>query len=314
MPRRIIPVLCALVVALVPATALAQPAQDPSPAAPRGGVVYGDTKYDLQNQAGPGLARRRHGVRAGDLGRHEGRPAPRDRASRHARRRRPPSRRRPSRRRPRPTATRPTAGRSPPWVRRPSSRPSRSARSRWWRAASIALPTWGSRGARRSGRGRTRPRPLGHSRRPPGAHRSRYQRNSRHAHPPHRGQRLRAVPRRPRRRDRQGRALRRPRSPHRALVAVGDTKDDLPGAVPAVPAGDTKGDLTGAVAAIPAGDTKADLPARRRARVRTTPPWRRSATSQRPASTDDGTSGWRLAAVIEAGCPRRPRARRRPVR
>ena len=50
MPRRIIPVLCALVVALVPATALAQPAQDPSPAAPHGGVVYGDTKYDLQNQ------------------------------------------------------------------------------------------------------------------------------------------------------------------------------------------------------------------------------------------------------------------------
>ncbi len=54
MPRRIIPVLCALVVALVPATALAQPAQDPSPAAPHGGVVYGDTKYDLQNQADQG--------------------------------------------------------------------------------------------------------------------------------------------------------------------------------------------------------------------------------------------------------------------
>ena len=54
MPRRIIPVLCALVVALVPATALAQPAQDPSPAAPHGGVVYGDTKYDLQNQTDQG--------------------------------------------------------------------------------------------------------------------------------------------------------------------------------------------------------------------------------------------------------------------
>jgi hypothetical protein len=51
MSRRIIPVLCALAVALVPATALAQPAQDPSPAATQGGVVYGDTKYDLQNQA-----------------------------------------------------------------------------------------------------------------------------------------------------------------------------------------------------------------------------------------------------------------------
>jgi hypothetical protein len=51
MSRRIIPVLCALVVAIVPATALAQPAQDPSPTVTRGGVVYGDTKYDLQNQA-----------------------------------------------------------------------------------------------------------------------------------------------------------------------------------------------------------------------------------------------------------------------
>jgi hypothetical protein len=50
MYRRIIPVLCALVVAVVPATALAQPAQDPSPAADHTGVVYGDTKYDLQNQ------------------------------------------------------------------------------------------------------------------------------------------------------------------------------------------------------------------------------------------------------------------------
>ena len=50
MSRRIIPVLCALAVAVVPATALAQPAQDPSPVVTRGGVVYGDTKYDLQNQ------------------------------------------------------------------------------------------------------------------------------------------------------------------------------------------------------------------------------------------------------------------------
>ena len=50
MSRRLIPVLCALAVAVVPATALAQPAQDPSPGATHGGVVYGDTKYDLQNQ------------------------------------------------------------------------------------------------------------------------------------------------------------------------------------------------------------------------------------------------------------------------
>jgi hypothetical protein len=51
MSRRLIPVLCALAVAVVPATALAQPAQDPSPAATHGDVSYGDTKYDLQNQS-----------------------------------------------------------------------------------------------------------------------------------------------------------------------------------------------------------------------------------------------------------------------
>ncbi len=51
MYRRLIPVLCALAVAVVPATALAQPAQEPSPAATQSGVGYGDTKYDLQNQS-----------------------------------------------------------------------------------------------------------------------------------------------------------------------------------------------------------------------------------------------------------------------
>jgi hypothetical protein len=51
MSRRIIPVLCVLAVAVVPATALAQPIQDP-PTVTRGSVVvYGDTKYDLQNHA-----------------------------------------------------------------------------------------------------------------------------------------------------------------------------------------------------------------------------------------------------------------------
>src|SRR3954462_9835249 len=50
MSRRIIPVLSALAADVLPATALAQPAQDPSPVVTRGGVVYGDTKYDLQNQ------------------------------------------------------------------------------------------------------------------------------------------------------------------------------------------------------------------------------------------------------------------------
>ena len=39
MSRRIIPILCALAVAVVPATAIAQPIQDPSPAAKQTGVV-----------------------------------------------------------------------------------------------------------------------------------------------------------------------------------------------------------------------------------------------------------------------------------
>ena len=50
MSRRIIPVLCALAVAVVPATALAQPAQDPSPVVTRGGVVYGERIDVVQNQ------------------------------------------------------------------------------------------------------------------------------------------------------------------------------------------------------------------------------------------------------------------------
>ena len=56
MSRRIIPILCALVVAVVPATALAQPMQDPSPAPKQTGVIYGDTKYDLQNQQDQAVA------------------------------------------------------------------------------------------------------------------------------------------------------------------------------------------------------------------------------------------------------------------
>jgi len=56
MSRRIIPILCALAVAVVPATALAQPIQDPSPAAKQTGVIYGDTKYDLQNQQDQSVA------------------------------------------------------------------------------------------------------------------------------------------------------------------------------------------------------------------------------------------------------------------
>jgi hypothetical protein len=48
MSRRIIPGLCVLALA-VPATAVAQPVQDP-PATKSAPVVYGDAKYDLQNQ------------------------------------------------------------------------------------------------------------------------------------------------------------------------------------------------------------------------------------------------------------------------
>jgi hypothetical protein len=70
-----------------------------------------------------------------------------------------------------------------------------------------------------------------------------------------------------------------------AVVAVGDTKGDLPGAVSAIPPGDTKDDLPGSVAS-PATHNSAVAP-----RV----------TSQPTASTDDATNGWRLAALIEAG-------------
>jgi hypothetical protein len=70
-----------------------------------------------------------------------------------------------------------------------------------------------------------------------------------------------------------------------AVLAVGDTKGDLRGAVAAVPPGDTKDDLPGAVAS-PATHNTAVAP---------------RATSQSTASTDDATNGWRLAAVIEAG-------------
>ncbi|HEX6620241.1 MAG TPA: hypothetical protein VF024_11310 [Solirubrobacteraceae bacterium] len=85
---------------------------------------------------------------------------------------------------------------------------------------------------------------------------------------------------------------------HAVLVATGDTKSDLPGAVAVVPPGDTKGDLTSTVPASPAGDTKDDLPS--------TPATHNTAvaprtTSQPAASTDDATNGWRLAAVIEGG-------------
>jgi hypothetical protein len=67
---------------------------------------------------------------------------------------------------------------------------------------------------------------------------------------------------------------------HVVLVATGDTKDDVPGAVAAVPPGDTKDDLP----STPASHNTAVAP---------------RATSPSTASTHDATNGWRLAAVIE---------------
>ena len=83
-----------------------------------------------------------------------------------------------------------------------------------------------------------------------------------------------------------------------AIVVTGDTKGDLPGAVPAVGAGDTKDDLPGAVPAVGAGDTKDDLPSTPASHNTAVAP---RAPSQATASTDDATNGWRLAAVIEGG-------------
>ena len=69
---------------------------------------------------------------------------------------------------------------------------------------------------------------------------------------------------------------------HAVLVATGDTKNDLPGDIAAVPPGDTKDDLP----STPASHNTAVAP---------------RATSPSTASTDDATNGWRLAAVIEGG-------------
>jgi len=65
---------------------------------------------------------------------------------------------------------------------------------------------------------------------------------------------------------------------HAVLVAAGDTKSDLPGAVAVVAPGDTKDDLPSTVAS----HNTAIAP-------------------QSTASSHDATNGWRLAAVIEGG-------------
>jgi hypothetical protein len=85
---------------------------------------------------------------------------------------------------------------------------------------------------------------------------------------------------------------------HVVVVATGDTKSDLPGAVAVVPPGDTKTDLADAVAAVPPGDTKDDLPSTPASHNTAVAP---RPTSQSTASTHDATNGWRLAAVLEGG-------------
>ena len=64
---------------------------------------------------------------------------------------------------------------------------------------------------------------------------------------------------------------------HAVLVATGDTKNDVPGAVAVIPPGDTKDDLP----STPASHNTALAP-------RATSP-----------STHDTTNGWQLAAVLE---------------
>jgi hypothetical protein len=86
-----------------------------------------------------------------------------------------------------------------------------------------------------------------------------------------------------------------------AVLAVGDTKGDLPGAVSAVPPADTKGDLHGAVSALPPGDTKGDVPGSGASPATHNSAVAPRVTSNPTASTDDATNGWRIAAVIEAG-------------
>jgi serine/threonine protein kinase HipA of HipAB toxin-antitoxin module len=86
-----------------------------------------------------------------------------------------------------------------------------------------------------------------------------------------------------------------------AVLAVGDTKGDLPGAISAVPPGDTKHDLSATVSTVPPGDTKGDLPGSVASPATHNTAVAPRVTSQPTASTDDVTNGWRLAAVIEGG-------------
>ena len=200
---------------------------------------------------------------------------------------------------------RPTAGRSPPWAEAAvlaafalgCGRPRGSA-------AAPRSPHGGSRVERVAvGAGPQRPRPLGDS--PPPHAPSRHQGDRNHAHPPHRGQRLRAVPRRPRRR--------RPPSPRlRSSSATSTT------AVAVVATGDTKNDLhVSAYEQAIAGDTKG-RPAPRASRPRrsTQASWRRIApvARRRRRGRRRRDDGWQTRRPRRGRPDRRRRASAPPAR
>ena len=80
-------------------------------------------------------------------------------------------------------------------------------------------------------------------------------------------------------------------------VGYGDTKYDLQNKQDLAPKGDTKNDLTPSYADRVGSLTAAQLAAA----YGTTTPKAAPVASPASGSTDDGTDGWRIAAVVEAG-------------
>jgi len=80
-------------------------------------------------------------------------------------------------------------------------------------------------------------------------------------------------------------------------VSYGDTKYDLQNKQDLAPKGDTKNDLTPSYADRVGSLTAAQLAAA----YGTTTPKAAPVASPASGSTDDGTDGWRIAAVVEAG-------------
>ena len=227
--------------------------------------MYGDTKYDLQNQQDqvPGRVTAYEQAISGDTkgdlpraiapaGDARSRALPRtaDDAGVGADAR--------------PTTTRPTAGRSPPWAEAAVLAAFALGAAASWRAASTALPTWGCRGAQ-SPRERGRiaaPLPSAPRRPCPQCSAPRHQGASRHAHlaaswpAPARC----ASPSPPPPPPRTCATSATSTTPSAAVVAAGDTKSDLPGTVTATSPGDTKADLPGAIAPTPASHNTAVAP------------------------------------------------------